>query len=245
MTGSVVQPEGGATVPSRPEAASSSGWSAGRITAVVIGSLLALFGIALLGAGGVGVYGETQRDGGYVTPGGHDFSTSGSALAAEKTKLGSSGVGWLYTPGLLGKVRIRVTPQGSTSPVFVGIGPASDVERYLAGTKHTVITDYFGGKDELVDGGLSRSAPAAQRFWVASTSGPGARTLLWKPKDGSWMVVVMNADGRPGIAVHADLGARFSALPWITTGVLVAGVIFLAGGVLLIVGAVRRRPSTT
>jgi uncharacterized membrane protein len=45
--------------------------------------------------------------------------------------------------------------------------------------------------------------------------------------------------------VHADLGARFSALPWITTGVLVAGVVFLAGGVLLIVGAIRRRPSTT
>jgi hypothetical protein len=205
--------------------------------------LLTVFAVALLGAGGVGVYGETQRDGGYVTPGGHDFSTSGSALAAEKTKLGSSGFGWLYAPGLLGKVRIRVTPQGTASPTFVGIGPSSEVERYLAGTKYTLITDYFGGKDELVDGGPSRSAPAAQRFWVASTAGPGARSLVWKPKDGSWTVVVMNADGRPGIAVHADLGARLSALPWITTGVLVAGVVFLAGGVLLIIGAVRRRPS--
>jgi hypothetical protein len=247
MTGGVVpaQPEGGTTVPSRPEAASSSGWSASPIAAVVIGSVLALFAVTLLGAGGVGLYGETERDEGYVTPGGHDLSTSGSALAAEKTKLGSSGVGWLYAPGLLGKVRIRVTPEDSASPLFVGIGPSSEVERYLAGTKHTLITDYFGGKDELVDGGPSRSVPAAQRFWVASTSGPGARSLFWKPKDGSWMVVVMNADGRPGIAVHADLGARFSALPWITTGMLVAGVVFLAGGALLIVGAVRRRPSST
>jgi hypothetical protein len=232
-------------VSSRPEAATSSEWSGGRIAAVVIGGLLVLFALALLGAGGVGLYGETQRDGGYVTPGGHDFSTSGSALAAEKTKLGSSGVGWLYGPGLLGKVRIRVTPEGSSSPLFVGIGPSSEVERYLAGTKHTLITDYFGGKDELVDGGPSHSAPGAQRFWVASTSGPGEQSLFWKPKDGSWTAVVMNADGRPGISVHADLGARLSALPWITTGALVAGVVFLAGGVLLIVGAVRRRPSPT
>jgi hypothetical protein len=232
-------------VPARPEAVSSSEWTGGRIAAVVIGGLVTLFAVALLGAGGVGLYGETQRDGGYVTPGGHDFSTSGSALAAERTKLGSSGFGWLYAPGLLGKVRIRVTPERSASPLFVGIGPSSQVDRYLAGTKHTLITDYFGGKDELVDGGPALSAPGAQRFWVASTSGAGRQTLLWKPKDGSWTVVVMNADGRPGIAVHADLGARLSTLPWITTGVLVAGVVLLAGGVLLIVGAVRRRPSTT
>jgi hypothetical protein len=211
----------------------------------VIGGVLAVLAVALLGAGGVGVYGETQRSGGYVTPGGHDFSTSGSALATEKTKLGSSGVGWLYGPGLLGKIRIRVTPQGSGSPLFVGIGPSSEVERYLAGTKYTLITDYFGGKDELVDGGPARSAPGAQRFWVASTTGPGPRSLIWKPEDGSWTVVVMNADGRPGVAAHADLGARFPALPWITTGVLVAGLVFLAGGVVLIVGAVRRRPSST
>jgi hypothetical protein len=211
----------------------------------VIGGLLVLFTVVLLGAGGVGLWGETQRNGGYVTPGGHDFSTSGSALATEGTKLGSAGVGWLYAPTLLGKVRVRVRPTGSSSRLFVGIGPADEVERYLAGTKHTLITEYFGNKTLLVDGGPSRTAPGAQRFWVASTTGPGPRSLFWKPADGTWTVVVMRADGRPGIAVHADLGARVPVLPWVTTGVLVAGAIFLAGGVLLIVGAVRRRPSST
>lgn len=204
-----------------------------------------LLALALLGAGGVGVWAETQRDSGYVTPGGHTFSTSGSALATEETKLGSTGVGWLYAPTLLGKIRIRVTPVGPASPLFVGIGPSSEVERYLTGTRHEVITDYFGGKAQVVDGGPSRSAPGAQRFWVASTAGPGPQNLFWKPADGSWTVVVMRTDGRPGISVHADLGARLPALPWVTTGVLVAGVIFLAGGVLLIVGAVRRRRSST
>src|SRR5262249_43398468 len=83
-------------VPALPEAAASPGWPGGRIAAVVIGGLLALFAVALLAAGGLGLWGETQRNGGYVTPAGHEFATSGSALAAEKTKLGSSGVGWLY-----------------------------------------------------------------------------------------------------------------------------------------------------
>jgi hypothetical protein len=129
--------------------------------------------------------------------------------------------------------------------LFVGIGPSSQVERYLAGTKHTLVTDYFGGKEQPIDGGPARSAPGAQPFWVASSTGPGARSLFWKPADGSWTVVVMNADGRPDVAFHADLGASLPALPWVTTGVLLAGTAFLAGGVLLIVGAVRRRPPST
>jgi hypothetical protein len=64
--------------------------------------------------------------------------------------------------------------------------------------------------------------------------------LVWDPTDGSWTVVVMNADGRPGIDVTADLGARVPALPWIAVGMLVAGTGFLVGGGLLIAGAIRR-----
>jgi hypothetical protein len=50
----------------------------------------------------------------------------------------------------------------------------------------------------------------------------------------------MNADGRPGIAVGADLGAKVPALPWIALGFVLAGVVFLASGALLIVSAFRR-----
>ena len=96
----------------RPQAAARpSGWATGRITALVIGALLVLVAVTLLGGGGTGLWAElTQRDAGYVTTDVHAFSTSGSALATEPTHLGSPGVGWLYSPGLLGKVRIRVTP---------------------------------------------------------------------------------------------------------------------------------------
>jgi hypothetical protein len=233
-------------VPPRPTAAPASGWTGGRIASAVIGGLLALVALALLSAAGIGLWADlSQRKGGYVTPGGHDFSTSGAALVTEETKLGSAGVGWLYPSALLGKIRIRVTPVQSTSPLFVGVGPSADVERYLAGTKHTVITDYFGNKVKFVGGGRARSAPGTQHFWVASATGTGRQSVFWKAKDGSWTVVVMKADGRPGIAVHADVGAHLSALRWIAIGVTIAGLIFMAAGVLLILGAIRRRPSPT
>jgi hypothetical protein len=204
--------------------------------------LLALLSLVLLGAGGTTVWADrTQRDGGYVTTGVHDFSTSGSALATVSTELGSAGVGWLYAPGLLGEVRIRVTPTSPEEALFVGIGPSTDVDRYLAGMNHTVITEFWEEQTEAVAGGAPAAAPGAQDFWVASSTGSGARTLEWDPTDGSWTVVVMNADGRPGIAVGADLGARFAAAPWIALGVLIAGAVFLAGGGLLLTGAIRGR----
>jgi hypothetical protein len=225
-----------------PEAAvPRSTWTAGRITALVIGSLLVLLALGLLGTGGTALWADrTQRESGYVTTDVHHFSTSGSALATVSSELGSAGWGWLYPPSVLGKVRIRVTPTNSDRAVFAGIGPSAAVDRYLAGVSHTVISEFWRGEVEQVAGGKPAIVPSAQSFWVASATGTGAQNLVWHPKKGSWKVVVMNADGRSGISVSADLGAKIPALPWIALGVLVAGVVFLAGGALLIAGALGR-----
>ena len=219
-------------------------WTGRRIAVLVIGVLLGFVGLSLFGSGGVGLWADrTQRDAGDVTTGVHQFSTAGAALATTNTHLGGAGTGWLYSPGLMGKVRIRVTPTDARTQLFVGIARSADVNRYLAGVRHTVIREFWKENVDQVAGGAARSAPATQRFWAASASGTGRQTVVWKPSSGDWKVVVMNADGRSGVDVGADLGARFSALPWISLGLLVVGGVFLAGGVLLIVGAVRGRPS--
>jgi hypothetical protein len=234
--------DGPVAVPPGAEiAARTSRWTAGRVTTLVIGALFVLISLVLLGSGGTALWADrTQRDGGYATTDVHQFSTSGSALATVSTELGSAGVGWLYSPSLLGDVRIRVTPTSTRGPLFIGIGPSTDVDRYLTGVNHTVITEFWGDKTESIAGGPPASAPGTQDFWVASSTGPGPRTVTWDPADGSWTVVVMNADGRAGVDVGADLGAKVPALPWIAVGFLVGGAIFMAGGALLIVGAFRR-----
>ena len=75
---------------------------------------------------------------------------------------------------------------------------------------------------------------------MASDSGAGPRTVKWDPTGGSWSVVVMNVDGQPGVDVRADLGATLLPLVWISVGLLVFGLVLLAGGSLLVVGAIRR-----
>jgi hypothetical protein len=212
------------------------------VTAVVIGAVLVLLALAPLGGGATALWADrTQRDAtGYVTTGAHRFSTTGSALVTEPVDLGSPGVDWLYAPLLLDTVRIRVTPARPDSPVFVGIGPTDQVDRYLAGVGHTVISDFWSGSAEAVGGGSAGSDPAAQGFWVASASGPGTQVVDWQPTNGSWSVVVMRSDGRPGVDVTADLGATMPALPWAAWIGIVVGVALLVGGLLLVVGAVRR-----
>jgi hypothetical protein len=229
-------------VPRLEAAVGPAGWTAGRITALVIGVLLVLVSLGLLASGGTALWADrTQRDAGYVTTDGHEFSTSGSALATEPTNLGAAGTGWLYSPSLLDNVRIRVTPASSGSALFVGIGPSTDVNRYLAGVNHTRISDFWAEQVQAIGGGTPAAAPGTQDFWVASATGPGTPTVVWEPADGSWTVVVMNADGRPGIDVAADLGARMPSLLWIAIGFLAAGGVLAVGGAFLIVGAVRRR----
>ena len=238
------RPEGGpaAAPPGLRAGAHPPGWTGGRITALVTGILLALVSLGLLGAGGTALWADTQRDAtGYLTTGVHEFSASGSALATERIDLGSAGTGWLYSPALLGTVRIRVTPVSPGPALFAGIGPSADVDRYLAGVSHTVISDFWGDKAQAIGGGAPRSAPGAQGFWAASASGPGTQTLRWDPASGIWTVVVMNADGRPGINVRADLGATYPDLLGIAVGLLAAGAVFGVGGTLLIAGAIRRR----
>jgi hypothetical protein len=209
----------------------------------VLGVVLALVSLGLLGGGGTALWADTtQRDAaGYLTTGVDEFATPGSALVTERIDLGAVGTGWLYSPALLGQVRIRVTPVSPGPALFVGIGPSADVDRYLAGVRRAVISDFWASKVRALAGGAPGSAPGTQDFWVASAAGSGPQTLRWHPASGIWTVVVMNADGRPGIHVRADLGARYPDLLWIAIGLLAAGAVFGAGGALLIVGATRRR----
>jgi hypothetical protein len=117
----------------------------------------------------------------------------------------------------------------------------ADAAVYLAGTGYDTVTDLADSpRYRLHAGGAPEVAPAWQSFWVAFSVGTGTRTLVWPIHEGSWTVVVMNADGSRGVGLRADLGAKVPALGWIATGLLLGGTVMLAGAVALLVLAVRR-----
>lgn len=226
--------------PSVPPQQARHGWTAGQVVSVVAGSVLALAATGLL-TGGAGLVwaGQTQRQDGYLTSGTTTYTTQGYALATDSFGLHAGRWDWLSS--VVGKARVRISVPSTARPVFVGIAPASAATRFLAGTAYTTVTGIGDSTHYTSHPGTARpAAPQQAGIWAAQVSGTGPQALTWIPRDGDWMIVVMNRDATPGLTVLASAGATVPALPWIAAGLLGAGILLAVGGVLLIVLAVRR-----
>jgi hypothetical protein len=231
--------------PSEPGEAAApvqGGWTAGRIVLVVVGVVVGIVAFGLL-AGGCALVtvDQTQRDDdGFLMSPTEEFASPTFAIVSKSADISSEG-GERALDAFLGDVRIR---SESASPVFVGIAPAADVDRYVAGVAHDVVDDLDSdGDPEYVrrSGRAPSAPPGVQRFWVASASGAGEQTLEWNPEDGDWRAVVMNTDASRGVAADLSIGAELDAVLWIGIGMLALGVLAAAGAALAITSAVRRR----
>ena len=195
-----------------------------RITGATI---LGLLGLLLLAAGVAGLWQRAASpDGGYVMTGTHLYESSGRAVVSDPMHVD------VLPDWLVARVKIKAT---ADEPVFVGVGRRADVDRYLAGVARSTVEDLNFDPfavDYRTDGGSTVPAPpAAQSFWAVSSVGSGLQTVSWKARQGSWRVVVMNADGSAGVAADARVGASIS-------GALVVAIVLTALGAVLAAVAV-------
>ena len=217
----------------------SATWSVRRITALALASLTALVAIAAIAAGATGiVFDQTQRNhAGYLMSAGAPYSTGTDALESESYN--AEGAGGFAARELLGTIRIR---SQSDRPVFVGIASAHAATSYLARVAHAQASNLGAERADFrtQPGGAPSTAPSARHFWVASTAGAGVRTLTWKVRNGSWRVVVMNANGSPDVASDLSIGASFPHLLTLAIALLGGGILILlaSGGVIYL--ATRR-----
>ena len=63
--------------------------------------------------------------------------------------------------------------------------------------------------------------------------------MRWTVRSGDWMVLVMNADGSPGVTVRADVGVSSPVLPSLAGELLVAGIMAGLTGAALVLIPVR------
>jgi hypothetical protein len=204
-----------------------------RIAAIVASSVLGLFAFGLLAAGGAALWGDAQKDEhGYISSDSERYATGTRAIASDNLDLDLDGLGAVVGSDSFGKVRLEVASHDD-KPVFVGIARTSDVSDYLRGSAHTVVTDvdYSPFHADYSDrtGERRIAPPAGERFWAASAHGAGDQTLTWDVEDGDWSVVVMNADGSPGVDAGVSAGARLGFLDelgWILIG---SGLVALIG----------------
>lgn len=217
-----------------------------HIAALVIGCLLALPGIGMLlgGAALGGIHAFGRDDAGYFNSTLRTVQTSTVAATIEDVLIDIDPVSQRWVADRLDvDVRIRVTPTDPQQEVFLGIAPSDDVDGYLAGTAHDrlIRVDRGAQRYERASGDSEIAAPTDQDFWVEQDSGTGTRELSWELTSGRWSLVIMNADGSPGVAVAATLSAHAGfllPLAWTLIGI---GLLLTVGAALLIAYAVRHR----
>lgn len=221
-------------------------WSAGRVIAVLLGSISVLIALGLgAGAATVGIGGAVLRDdAGYVMTDSTQVQASTHALRTENLEINGGDA----AHRVLGDVKVEVT--GSGGPVFVGLARTSAVDRYLAGVAATTVVDMRGtagfGMDPVyrsTSGGAPSVVPGKAGIWATTSEGTGTRALRFEPRPGSWTLVVMNADGGTGITADVAVGATVPVLGWVVVGMLVAAVLFLALGAALLTVGLSRRPA--
>jgi hypothetical protein len=180
---------------------------------IVGGAITALVAFAALaGAAGLLWVHVAKSDQGYLTTGPHGVQTNSRALVSTTFTVNSTVRDWAVD-----KIRVKAT---GAKPLFLGVARQSDLGTYLRGVSSATVEDFEAFPFHITYAGhagtRAPAAPASQSFWAASS----AQDLRWHLKKGRWAVVVMNADGSPGVVADVAVGAKVGLV--LPTGIALA-----------------------
>lgn len=209
-----------------------------RVLAVIFGIVLFLAGASAAVAGGalMLIFGSDST----LSSNGVPLTTRTTALVASMDDIKDA----RGFAAAVGQPTLRLSVNGTGRDVFIGVGPADAVDKYLAGASIDRVTDLevdpFKLKTTPRDGSGTPAPPRAQTFWTADASGSNA-SFNWKISDGSHRLVVMNADASPGVNATGSVGLHVPNLFAIGLGTLIGGVVIGLIGLTLFIIGVRTR----
>jgi hypothetical protein len=234
-----------------------------RVFGIIVGALIALCGISPVLAG-VGIVGYLKDGTGLEIPiKGFEAPKRAVAIVSPTFSLDTSDLPSEVSDSA---ILLTITPPPGEGPLFIGLGPATAVNRYLrrASIARVEQTDEGASADGsatapnpqdalqegvpvrlVLDPGPRTSVPppATRKFWTRTvTNDSGEITLTAADLQGTdSRVVVMRADGKPGIAADAALRFRIPILLTIGWVSLITGLVTIAIGVGLILLIVLRK----
>ncbi len=143
---------------------------------------------------------------------------------------------------VLGSGQMRITVRSSAAPIEMIVAPAADVSRYLDGVARSEVTG-VGFADgvqpiEITEIAGARVPSPDAKFWV--TTGPQS-VELDLPTAGQESLVLMRADGAPGLDVSLAVGLYPSWINTATWGLLLAGSVAVLAGIVVLFWPTPRR----
>lgn len=205
-------------------------------TRLILAVTLGLVGLIAAAIGGFGLS-LVNGDNGYVSLGNARFQGSGYAVTTDGYNWSTANL----ASARYGTVRVQVTGAGP-KPIFIGLARGDAVQHYLTDVAYSTATPGANKKIAYTDhqGDAPTAPPAHAGVWLASATGSGTQTFQFDPhaNPGNLVLVAMNADGTPVVGGTITTAATAPGLTGIVAGVLAAGVVATAGGVVLFL---RRR----
>jgi hypothetical protein len=200
-----------------------------------LGIPLTLIGLFMT-IGGVAIVAWVGPDGSFTLPDARAVS-NGKALVFDDIAIDRH----LPASGNLATT-LQLSVRGNGKDVFVGVGPAALVARYLRGVPvdRIVQVNWPGGvRTEAVAGSASPDgSPETKRLWIAQAHGPTA-SIRWTLASGAWTVVIMNADASSDVDVTGTASVTLPVLGPIGVAALLVGLAFLLAGILLTISGSR------
>lgn len=183
----------------------------GGLALIALGVLSVVLGVALA----VG-FGPDDRMG----TGPHRLSTPGQAIVTAPEALAFSGP------------KIELTVTAPDRNLFLGVAHDVDVQDFLADTPRTRVdaieVPWKVSTSQVSGSGVPKGSPEDANWWFADAHGRGRAVLTWALPESAADVVILDQQGRDGLAVHVTAAI-------VAPGVFVVGLAGVVIGVGLVV----------
>ncbi len=224
--------------------------SAGKVILLVFGGLGLLISIGLLVGGGALLWADnTIKDSeGFYTTRTIQMEKDSHAIVTGPADIDIEAGwdwGWGWDLGDLVTLKVEGSNNDPSNQIFIGVARESDIDAYLSGVEYDEMTQLHIWPDSVDyqnhPGSVVPGAPTSQTFWTESTYGTGTQILEWELEPGSYVLVLMNADGSAGVDIDMVFGAKVPLLFAVGVGLLGGGAVVLLISILMIYFAARRR----
>jgi hypothetical protein len=220
--------------------------SAGKIVLLVLGAIILLAALALMAGGGALIWLDKAHldSEGFITTDTVHLERTSYAITTKPADVDIESW-WFGDRHHIVTIKVKASSGDASKQVFIGIANEADVQTYLSGVNYDEIKEFrvYPFRVDYINhpGNSAPAAPTSQTFWVASEYGSGTQTLEWELQTGSWVLVLMNADGSAGVNVSGSIGVKAPWVFWVGLGCLIGGIVLLIIGVGLILLGTRRR----
>ena len=146
---------------------------------------------------------------------------------------------------------------GGDEPVVLAVGRTADVDAWVGGAAHARITGLASWEQlevtaqeataEATEGATEEPAepavlpdPAGSDLWVVEQSGTGSAQLEWEDREGRWSLLAATDGTAPAPDVTLTWPVEVGT-PWLVPGLILGGLLLIAGVALLVLGGVAAR----